>query len=52
MRTPSRPAALRTRSQGHLDADPLKRAANTIGATIAAAMDGSSRDNVKPLRSA
>jgi hypothetical protein len=24
----------------HLDADPLRRAADTIGATIAAAMDG------------
>ena len=29
-----------TQRYAHLDADPLRRAANTIGATIAAAMEG------------
>ena len=44
--------AATTQRYAHLDADPLKRAADAIGSTIAAAMDGKRRDNVKPLRSA
>jgi hypothetical protein len=44
-------AATRQR-YAHLDADPLKRAADAIGATIAAAINGSAGDNIKPLRSA
>jgi integrase len=35
--------AATTHRYAHLDADPLRRAANTIGATIAAAMDGGRR---------
>jgi integrase len=34
----------------HLDSDPLRRAADTIGATIAAAMEGGGRENVEPLK--
>src|SRR6202011_3791094 len=34
--------AATTHRYAHLDADPLRRAAETIGATIAAAMDGNS----------
>jgi integrase len=35
-----------TQRYAHLDADPLRRASNAIGATIAAALDGTTRDNV------
>jgi integrase len=38
-----------THRYAHLDADPLRRAAETIGATISAAMDGKKGD-VVPLR--
>jgi integrase len=41
-----------TARYAHLDADPLRRAAEAIGATIAAPMNGSAGDNVKPPRSA
>jgi integrase len=44
--------AATTHRYAHLDADPLKRAVETIGATIDAAMNRSAADNVKPLRSA
>jgi integrase len=40
-----------THRYAHLDADPLRRAVETIGATIAAAMDGTS-SNVVPLAKA
>jgi hypothetical protein len=40
--------AATTHRYAHLDADPVRRAAETIGATIAAAM-GSSAQNVVPL---
>jgi integrase len=33
----------------HLDTDPVRRAAEAIGATISAAMDRKGRNNVKPL---
>lgn len=39
-----------TARYSHLDADPLRRAADTIGATIAAAMDGVGDGKVTPLR--
>jgi integrase len=39
-----------TARYAHLDADPLRRAANTIGATIAAAMEGGGRENVELLK--
>lgn len=35
-----------TQKYAHLDADPLRRAVNSIGATIEAAMDRRSADNV------
>lgn len=38
-----------TQRYAHLDADPLRRAANAIGATISAAMDGGERGAVVPL---
>jgi integrase len=43
--------AATTQRYAHLDADPLRRAADAIGATIAAAMDGPARpDNVRSPR--
>jgi integrase len=39
-----------TARYAHLDADPLRRAVDTIGATIAAAMDGNRGGEVVPLR--
>jgi integrase len=43
--------AATTHRYAHLDADPLRRAVDTIGATISAAMDGrKSSANVEPLR--
>lgn len=44
----SQPAT--THRYAHLDADPLRRAADTIGATIAAAMDGKKGAKVTPMR--
>ena len=48
----SQPAT--TARYAHLDADPMRRAANTIGATISAAMGGHTEGNVvtigKPRR--
>jgi integrase len=41
-----------TARYAHLDADPLRRAVDTIGATISAAMDGGSAGNVVPLKKA
>ena len=41
--------AATTHRYAHLDADPLRRAVETIGATIAAAMDGG-QANVVPMR--
>ncbi len=38
-----------TQRYAHLDADPLRRAANTIGATIAAAMEGTEGAPVTPI---
>jgi hypothetical protein len=34
-----------TSKYAHLDDDPVRRATNTIGATIAAAMDGSGKED-------
>ncbi len=42
--------AATTARYAHLDADPLRRAADTIGATIAAAMDGNKGADVVTLR--
>jgi integrase len=39
-----------TARYAHLDADPMRRAVETIGSTISAAMDGKRRENVEPLR--
>jgi integrase len=39
-----------TQRYAHLDADPLRRASNTIGATIAAAMAGGKGAALIPLR--
>ena len=39
-----------TQRYAHLDADPLRRAADTIGATIAAAMDGKAGGDVVTLK--
>ena len=39
-----------TRKYAHLDADPLRRASNAIGATIAAALDGRTGGDVVPIR--
>jgi integrase len=43
----SQPAT--TARYAHLDADPMRRAVETIGATIGAALDKSNGDNVKPF---
>ena len=43
----SQPAT--TARYAHLDADPMRRAVETIGATIGAALDGCRDDNIKPL---
>ena len=42
--------AATTHRYAHLDADPLRRAVDTIGATISAAMGGVGAVNVVPLR--
>ena len=42
--------AATTHRYAHLDADPVRRAAETIGATIAAAMDGRVADAPTQLR--
>ena len=39
-----------TARYGHLDQDPLRKAANTIGAAIAAAMGPATSENVVPIR--
>jgi hypothetical protein len=41
--------AATTHRYAHLDADPLRRAVETIGATISAAMDGGKPGNVVAL---
>ena len=41
--------AATTHRYAHLDADPLRRAVETIGATISAAMDGGKGGEVVPL---
>ena len=38
-----------TQRYAHLDVDPLRRAADSIGATISAAMSGTRLDNVVAL---
>jgi integrase len=38
-----------THRYAHLDADPMRRAVETIGATISAAMDGRTASNVIPI---
>lgn len=38
-----------TNRYSHFDADPLRRAANTIGSTLAAALDRSTSSNILPL---
>jgi hypothetical protein len=43
----SQPAT--TARYAHLDADPMRRAVNAIGATIAAAMNGKKGGEVVPL---
>jgi integrase len=42
--------AATTHRYAHLDADPLRRAAETIGATISAAMEGKSSAKIVPLK--
>ena len=42
--------AATTHRYAHLDADPLRRAVDTIGATISAAMDSGKGGEVVPLR--
>jgi integrase len=42
--------AATTHRCAHLDADPIRRAAETIGATIAAAMDGKKGADVMPMK--
>jgi integrase len=42
--------AATTHRYAHLDADPLRRAVDTIGATIAAAMEGNKGGQVVPLK--
>ncbi|MBM3553775.1 MAG: site-specific integrase [Alphaproteobacteria bacterium] len=42
--------AATTQRYAHLDADPIRRAADAIGATIAAALDGRAGATVAPLR--
>ncbi|MGJ0512408.1 integrase arm-type DNA-binding domain-containing protein [Methylocystis sp.] len=44
--------AATTQRYAHVGADPLRRAADTIGATIAAAMDGAQGAKVTPMRRA
>ena len=44
--------AATTHRYAHLDADPLRRAVDTIGATISAAMDGKTGAEVAPLKKA
>lgn len=44
--------AATTQRYAHVGADPLRRAADTIGATIAAAMDGGQGAKVTPMRRA
>lgn len=39
-----------TQRYAHLDTDPLRRAADTIGATITAAMEGKTGATVTPIR--
>ena len=39
-----------TQRYAHLDVDPLRRAADTIGATITAAMEGRAGATVTPMR--
>jgi integrase len=41
--------AATTHRYAHLDADPLRRAVDTIGATISAAMNGGKAENVVSL---
>ncbi|HZZ25250.1 MAG TPA: tyrosine-type recombinase/integrase [Roseiarcus sp.] len=41
--------AATTHRYAHLDADPMRRAVETIGSTISAALDGTSLENIKPL---
>ena len=43
--------AATTQRYAHLDADPVRKAVETIGATISAALDGRSTTNVKQFRS-
>jgi integrase len=42
--------AATTHRYAHLDADPLRRAAETIGATIAAAMEGNAGAKIVPIK--
>jgi integrase len=42
--------AATTQRYAHLDADPIHRAADAIGATIAAALDGRAGAAIMPLR--
>jgi len=42
--------AATTQRYAHLDADPIRRASDAIGATIAAALDGRAGPTVTPLR--
>jgi integrase len=42
--------AATTHRYAHLDADPLRRAVNVIGATISAAMDGNAQSEVVQIR--
>jgi hypothetical protein len=39
-----------TARYAHLDADPMRRAVDTIGATISAAMQGSTESRVIPMK--
>jgi integrase len=41
--------AATTQRYAHLDADPIRRAADAIGATISAALDGRTGGSVTPL---
>jgi hypothetical protein len=41
--------AATTHRYAHLDADPLRRAVETIGNTIAAAMAGGKAENIVPI---
>jgi integrase len=42
--------AATTHRYAHLDADPMRRAVETIGATITAAMEGKSGATIAPLK--